>query len=104
MTPTATALDPAVFPADVQAFAAERGVTDYLLPNLELVKQCFPEGTVTTAYEEDGEEPDLSWIIFQVAGAPDDADARHAAYFHYLGEMVRTLPPDARGAFAMRLR
>ena len=41
MTPTLTPPDPAIFPEDVRRFAAERGVTDYLVPLFELAKKCF---------------------------------------------------------------
>ena len=42
MTPTLTTPDPAVFSEDVRRFAAERGVTDYLVPLYELTRRCFP--------------------------------------------------------------
>jgi hypothetical protein len=104
MTPTLTAPDPAVFPADVLAFAAERGVTEYLAPLYQLAKQCFPGADVTVTFESDYEEPGLSWIVFQVAGGPWDEATRRAAYYRYIDEKVRTLPPPAREPFAMRVR
>src|SRR5215211_7891917 len=100
MTPTLNALDPAVFPADVQAFAAARGVTDDLVGHYELAKECFPGADITTTCEVDGEEPGLSWIVFQVVRAPQDSDARHAAYSRYIAEEVRRFPPAAREPFA----
>ncbi len=60
MTPTLTAPDPAIFPAAVLAFAAERGVTDYLTPLYDLAKHCFPGADVTVTFESDCEEPGLT--------------------------------------------
>ena len=42
MSPTLTVPDPAIFPPDVVAFAAERDVTQYLMPVYELTRRCFP--------------------------------------------------------------
>ena len=41
MTPNATA-SPPVIPADVAAFAAQRGVADYVGPLLDLTRRLFP--------------------------------------------------------------
>ena len=54
MTPTVTAPDPAIFPEDVRRFAAERGVTQYLVPLYELAKRCFGGHASTTSSRNSG--------------------------------------------------
>jgi hypothetical protein len=105
VTPTATTLDPAVFPEDVRAFAAERGVTEYLVPLYELAKRCFPGAEMTVTQEYDCEIPDLGWIVYEVAvyGTWDD-EPRLAAHRRWIEELVRTVPPDARGSFVLGMR
>lgn len=100
MTPTMIALDPAVFPADVLAFAATRGVTDYLVPLYELAKHSFDGAVVTVRHEYDPDIADLQWICFEVAAADWDAgryraakDGWHAGYL--------PLPPAVREAFVL---
>jgi hypothetical protein len=102
VTPTATAPDPAVFPDDVRRFAAERGVTEYLVPLYELAKRYFPGADVTVTFESDYEIPDLHWIVYEVTGGdvPDERDT----YYRCIDEQVRMLPPAAREPFAMRVR
>jgi hypothetical protein len=104
MTPALTAPDPAVFPADVRAFAAERGVTGYLLPLYELAKQCFDGADVTVTLESDYEIPGLSWIVFQVAAGQGEETSRQAGRSHWRDEKLRALPPPACGLFVLRVR
>ena len=104
MTPTLTAPDPAVFPADVLAFAAERGVTEYLVPLYELAKQCFDGADVTVTFESDYEIPDLHWIVYEVAGGRVPDESRRSAYYRCIDEKLRLLPPSACASFAMRVR
>jgi hypothetical protein len=105
MTPTLTAPDPAVFPADVLAFAAERGVTDYLVPLYELTKQCFPGATVTVCQENDYEIAGLGWVVYEVAVYDTwDDGPRRAAHNRWVEELVRTVPADARGSFVVGMQ
>ena len=105
MSPTLTAPDPAIFPADVLAFAAERGVTEYLVPLYELTRRCFPAAEVAVKQENDYEIAGLGWIVFEVAAYgtwPDEA--RRAARRRWLDELIKTTPPDARQPFSLALR
>jgi hypothetical protein len=104
MTPTLTTPDPAVFPDDVRAFAAERGVTEYLVPLYELAKRCFPGADVTVLLEDDAEIPDLRWIVYAVAVSHWDLDRIQAAYRQWLTAFSAACPPDASGAFVLGKR
>lgn len=79
MTPTLTTPDPAVFSDDVRRFAAERGVTDYLVPLYELVKQCFDGVDVAVTQAYDYEIAGLGWIVFTPAVEDWDLDRLRAA-------------------------
>src|SRR4051794_27071370 len=103
MPPTLAAPAPAVFPADVLAFAAERGVTEYLVPLYDLAKRWFDGADVTVTFESDYEIPGLSWIVYQVDAGQWEDDRRRTAYYRYTDEKVRKLPPSAREPFAMRV-
>lgn len=104
MSTTLTAPDPAVFPADVLAFAAERGVTDYLVPLYDLAKRCFDVADVTVTFESDYEIPGLSWIVYQVAAGHLQESPRRAAYYRFTDEKLTMLPPFACEPFATRVR
>ena len=104
MTPTVTAPDTAIFSEDVRRFAAERGVTEYLVPLYELAKRCFGGAEVTVTFLSDYDIPDLHWIVYEVDTGPMSDESRRAGRSCFTAEKVRTLPPDARGAFALRVR
>ena len=104
MPPTLTAADPAVFPDDVRRFAAERGVTEYLVPLYELAKQCFDGAEVTVLQEDDYEEPDLRWVVYAVATDDWDTERYMAAYKRRLTAFHETCPGDARGSFVLGSR
>ena len=66
MTPNAPAASPPTIPADVAAFAAEHGVTDYVGPLLELTRSLFPSTPIQMLVTEDAESPDMPYIEFRV--------------------------------------
>jgi hypothetical protein len=104
MTPTLTAPDPAIFPADVLAFAAERGVTDYLVPIYELTRRCFPGVEIAVTQQNDYEIADLGWIVFETAVGDWDFDRYRAAKGRWIAELVRSIPPAARQPFVLGMR
>ena len=61
-----TTPDQANIPADVAAFAAERGVADYLPAVQALARRLFPNGPFEVRVEDDPEIPDLRAIVFGV--------------------------------------
>jgi len=104
MTPTLSAPDPAIFPEDVRRFAAERGVTQYLVPLYELAKRCFDGAEVTVAFQSDYEISDLHWVVYEVAVRDWDLQRIQSAYRRWLNEFTRACPPDVSGAFALSKR
>lgn len=104
MTPALTAPDPTIFPADVLAFAAERGVTDYLAPLYELATDCFPGTDVTVQVERDYEIPDLGWIVYRMAARDWPYDRSWAAKERWDSTVHATLPKDVRGLFGLDVR
>jgi hypothetical protein len=66
-----TSMTQIALPADVLAYAAEKGVEQFLVPYLELTKRIFPAAQrLEIVLEEDPEIADLTFIVFkvQVAG------------------------------------
>jgi hypothetical protein len=104
MPPTLTAADPAVFSEDVRRFAAERGVTHYLVPLYELTRQCFPGVDIAVTHEIDFEEADLAWIIFEVGVRDWDLARYRAAKDRWISEFLRSVPPADRAPFIVGMR
>lgn len=104
MTMTLTAPDPVVFPEDVRRFAAERSVTDYLVPLYELASQCFDGADVAVQLELDHEVAGLGWIVYVVASPDWDRERSWAAKNVWRKTVVATLPPDARQPFGLDVR
>jgi hypothetical protein len=105
MPPTlTTAPDPAVFPADVRAFAAERGVTGYLTPLYELTRQCFPGAEVAVTQQNDYEVAGLGWVVYEVAVRDWSLDRYRAAKARWIGEFLRSVPPQDRAPFILGMR
>jgi hypothetical protein len=104
MTPTLTAPDPAVFPADVLAFAAERGVTDYLTPLYELTRRSFPDVEIGVTQQNDYEIANLGWIVFETAVGDWDIDKYREAQDRWINEFLRSVPPGARQPFILGMR
>jgi hypothetical protein len=104
MTPILAAPDPTVFAADVLAFAAERGVTDYLAPLYDLARQCFPSGDVQVTHEFDYEIPGLSWIAYQVDTAGLAGEQIFAADLRWTEGVVQMCPPAVSECFTLGMR
>jgi hypothetical protein len=104
MTPALTVPDPAVFPADVRAFAAERGVTSYLVPLYELTRQCFPGAEVAVSQQSDYEVAGLGWVVYEVAVRDWDLDRYRAARECWTAGFIALCPSDASENFALGLR
>ena len=105
MSPTLTIPDPAVFSEDVRRFAAERGVTHYLVPLYELMKQCFDGAAVTVTQEYDYEIPGLGWIVFEVAVYDTwEDEPRRAAQRQWMKGFIELCPSDDSINFVLRMR
>jgi hypothetical protein len=56
-----------IIPADVQAFAEERGLAPYLPKVVEILHRVFAEATqLAVEVHDDPEIADLRWIVFDV--------------------------------------
>jgi hypothetical protein len=64
---------PTVSP-DVTAFAAEAGVTAYLMPVVEMTRRIFPTASLAVQVEDDPEIPDDRHIVIQVDVSQIDED------------------------------
>jgi hypothetical protein len=104
MTPTLTAPDPTVFPADVLTFSADRGVTDHLVPLYDLAARCFPGADIAVLLEDDAEIPGLRWIVYEVAASQWPDAPRRAGRHRWVEEFGRATPPAVRECFVLGLR
>lgn len=104
MTPTLTAPDPAVFPADVRAFAAERGVTDYLVPLYELTQRHFAGVEIAVTQQNDYEIADLGWIVFELSVGDWSLERYRTAKRHWIKEFLDFVPPANRQPFTLGMR
>jgi hypothetical protein len=104
MTPTLTVPDPAVFPEDVRRFAAERGVTHYLVPLHELAKRCFDDADVGVTQEYDCEIADLGWIVLAPAAGTWASDRYQAAKERWYAGFRELCPSDDSINFVLRRR
>jgi hypothetical protein len=105
MPPMLTAPDPAVFSEEVRRFAAERGVTDYLVPLYELTRRCFPGAEIAIVQENDYEIAGLAWIVYEalVYDSWDD-EPRRAAYHRWIEAFIEICPSDKSINFTLGLR
>src|SRR5213596_268968 len=99
MPPTLTTVDPAVFSEDVRRFAAERGVTEYLVPLYELTRRYFPGVEVEVTQQNDYEIAGLGWIAFELGVSDWDLDRYRAAQDRWIDEFLRSVPPADRQPF-----
>src|SRR5437868_1051084 len=104
MTPILRISDADVFPADVLAFAAERGVADYLGPLYALAKRCFAGADIAVRLEEDAEIAGYRWIAYEVDSAGRTAEQLFDAHLRYTQALVELCPPDVSECFVLGMR
>jgi hypothetical protein len=91
MSPT-TAPSP-VFPADVTAFAAETGVTDYLLPVREMTQRVFPAAlSIAPVLEYDPEIERDRHIVFKVEVEGLDVEQLAEIHWEWDRELFKVCP------------
>ena len=91
MEPTAVLPLPEVSP-EVWAFAAEKGVTDYLPAVLEMTRRLLPHVPIEVLVKDD---PELSYnrqIVFEAVVGDMGVDERVAAYEQWSREVFRHCP------------
>jgi hypothetical protein len=92
MSPQAT-VPPPVFPADVAAFAAECGVTDYLTPVYEMTRLVFPMARrIAPVLEYDPEIDGLRCIVFRVEVGVLDVERFADVHWGWDRELFKTCP------------
>jgi hypothetical protein len=97
MTPTLTVPD---FSADVLAFAAEKGVTEYLPGVYEMTRRIFPGCPIRVVMRDD---PELSYnreIVFEVVvGDQMDGETMFTTSHQWCGDIFRNCPATHVQAF-----
>jgi hypothetical protein len=91
-------------PPEVLAFAAEKGVTPYLGPMLELVRRIFPTAPFTVKVEEDPEIEDYRHIVFDVEVNGMDVSQIVAAEREWSSRVFQICPPDQALCFLLGTR
>ncbi len=82
-----------VFPADVTAFAAECGVTDFLIPVYEMTRRVFPTARrITPVLEYDPEIEDSRCIVFEIVTGPLEASHAVDLRWEWSRELFKVCP------------
>jgi hypothetical protein len=79
-------------PPDVAAFAAERGVADYLPAVQALARRLFPNGPFEVRVDDDPEISDLRTIVFGVDMNTLEEDQLFAAQRQWSAEIFQHCP------------
>ena len=91
--PPSTTAPPPSFPADVIAFAAECGVTDYLIPVWEMTRRVFPMAHgITPVLEYDPEIEGLRHIRFNVEIDSLDVERFADRHWEWDHELFKVCP------------
>jgi hypothetical protein len=101
MPPNAPAAPPPAVPVDVDAFAAEHGVTEYVIPLLDMTRGAFPGAPVTLLVEQDADLPEIQWIVLLMDVAGWDADRLFAAHDQWVQGLMRLCPAAHRRFFTL---
>jgi hypothetical protein len=91
-------------PAEVLSFAAEKGVSEWVYPVLEMTARAFPGRTITLSVGYDYEDPDWQYIVLDTDIRDYTVEQYRAADDSLGKEFVRTLPPAARQYFVHGIR
>ena len=92
MTPTVETRPLPAIPQDVLAFAAEKGVTEYLPGVLELTRRAFPGAPFAISVEEDAEIEDYKQILFDVTVGDLTVEQLMAAEEQWTAGIFRVCP------------
>jgi hypothetical protein len=104
MVPTSASPSFSVSP-EVAAYAAEKRVTDYLEPVLEMTRRQFPDARRLAAFvEDDPDIADFRYLILRVDLPPIDPTQAVEREFQWDGELVRLFPYSVALAFTLRMR
>jgi hypothetical protein len=86
-------------PAEVLSFAAEKRVSEWVHPMLEMTARAFPDRSIKLYVQYDCEDPDWQVIVLET-NLGDYTTEQYLAADNALGaEIVRSMPPHARQYF-----
>ncbi len=93
-----------VLPEEVQAFAREQGVEDYVPVVLETARQVFPEAEVTMELDHDPEIEDLCKLLVVVQGVRASVEQALERKTEYQRRLFAHVPAPRIVSFRLRLR
>src|SRR5206468_2044444 len=79
-------------PAEVLSFAAEKGVSEYLYPVLEMTARVFPGRAIELNVEYDYEDPDWRYIVLEAKVGGWSSEQCAAATMRWSREVVDYCP------------
>jgi hypothetical protein len=86
-------------PAEVLSFAAEKGVSEWVYPVLELTGRVFAGCPMKIFVEHDYEDSDWQYIVLEVGSKGYTSEQLFAAQQQWSAEMVQSLPDYPRQYF-----
>jgi hypothetical protein len=105
MVPTTTSTPAFNVAPEVQAYATEEGVTEYLQPVLEMTRRHFSDARRFDAYvEDDPELRDVRFLFLDVELPPCEPTRAVERLFQWDQELVKICPPSRALAFTLRMR
>jgi hypothetical protein len=105
MVPTTTNTPAFTVAPEVQAYAEEEGVTEYLQPVLEMTRRHFSDSRRFDAYvEDDPELRDVRFLILRVDLPPCDPTQAVDRLFQWDQELVKICSSSRALAFTLRMR
>ena len=104
MTPTVEVQPLPIAPQDVLAFAAEKGVTDYLPGLFNLTQRTFAGRPIKVVLEEDAEIEDYEHIVFEVETGDMTVEQLMAAHNAWTQGVMDLCPPTPGLYFLLGMR
>ncbi len=89
--PTTTRPLPAI-PPEVQAFAAEKGVSDYLSPVIDVARKAFPLSALAVSLGQDAEDETHRYIAIDIDAAGKTAEELLAGQRSWSAGLARVCP------------
>jgi hypothetical protein len=86
-------------PAEVLAFAAENGVSEWVYPMLEMTARVFAGCPIRLFVECDREDSDWQYIVLEANITVYTSDQVYAAQRQWTHEVAHSFPPQPRQFF-----
>jgi hypothetical protein len=92
------------FGADVLAFAAEQGVTDFLQPILDMTRRVFPENRrIQAVLQDDPELPGDQHMVFEVQVGAMDVDRSVERHWQWSRDLFQICPATHACLFGLHV-